>query len=334
VYSSPFVNATFEHNTVCDTAHYTIDSNGSVNVLNGARVGTPDGAVYYIEGYAQHDAGKPAGQFSVHLFGHGAPPFGAPYLIYALGPVVDDEYSWAIVSDQLKATLFVLVRSMDAFKSTYQPVIDAELNTLGFNSFLNKPLPTYQGPDCQYVWEPTPSKLGMVQGSGPVSTLSIPAYIGKWFQVYASPFVNITFEKNTYCDTAHYTLNSNGTVHVLNGARNGGPQGSEYAIEGFAAHEAGKPAGQFGVTLFGHGAPPFAAPYWIYATGPIVNGQYQYAIVSDGLKASLFVLVRSVEAFHTTYQGEIDTLLNNLGFNTIFNKPLPTYQGSDCEYVF
>merc|ERR1712170_333793 len=52
------------------------------------------------------------------------------------------------------------------------------------------------------------------------------------------------------------------------------------------------------------GGSPVGAPYWIVKLGPVVNGQYDYAVVTDGLKASLFVLARDVDTFNEKYDAE------------------------------
>ena len=62
------------------------------------------------------------------------------------------------------------------------------------------------------------------------------------------------------------------------------------------------------------------------------SGQYQYSIVSDFVKGTLFVLARDQEVFNSQYEGEVLEFLQQNGFTHILNKPVKTYQGSDCTY--
>jgi hypothetical protein len=68
-----------------------------------------------------------------------------------------------------------------------------------------------------------------------VPALNMTAYLGRWFQVYSDLIVEATFENASYCDTADYGLNTNGTISVLNRERQYGPQGPERVINGWAA---------------------------------------------------------------------------------------------------
>ena len=76
---------------------------------------------------------------------------------------------------------------------------------------------------------------------------------------------------------------------------------------------------------------PFDAPYWVIELGPVVNGKYDYAIVSDNLSAFLFVLARNPTTFRSKYQADVLSHLTAMGFTGI-SKPIETYQKSDCKY--
>ena len=73
---------------------------------------------------------------------------------------------------------------------------------------------------------------------------------------------------------------------------------------------------------------PSEGSYWIIALGPIYNGLYDWAIVSDQYSYSLFVLVRDVGRFNTLYKAEIDAKLKQLGFGGL----VAIYQGPECVY--
>lgn len=76
---------------------------------------------------------------------------------------------------------------------------------------------------------------------------------------------------------------------------------------------------------------PFDAPYWVVELGPVVDGKYDYAIVSDNFSAFLFVLARNPDSFRTKYQADVLSHLTDMGFTGI-SKPIETYQKSDCVY--
>merc|ERR1711988_290304 len=61
----------------------------------------------------------------------------------------------------------------------------------------------------------------------------------------------------------------------------------------------------FGLSL------PTTGSYWICKLGPVVNGKYAYAIVSDSDGVSLYVLARNVESFYSTYYDEVYDYINS-----------------------
>jgi hypothetical protein len=73
---------------------------------------------------------------------------------------------------------------------------------------------------------------------------------------------------------------------------------------------------------------PFPAPYWIYALGPAsYNGSfYEWSIVSDPLKATLFVLVRNLTTFEDRWEDDILSFLAEAGFTETWNAPIETIQ--------
>jgi len=146
VYGDAAVMKTFERDNVCVTAQYGLNADGTISVVNDARLVTPTGQDTVITGSASiPDADKP-GQLLVKLDGQGA----APYWVLDLGPVNGDGlYDWAIVSDNLSATLFVLARDPDDFAEKYDADVSNELVDLGFTGF-SEPLAVYQGDDCTY----------------------------------------------------------------------------------------------------------------------------------------------------------------------------------------
>jgi len=67
--------------------------------------------------------------------------------------------------------------------------------------------------------------------------------------------------------------------------------------------------------------------YWIIGIGPIVDNQYQWAVVSTPEKANCFVLARDVSTFKENgYESDALKVFDEFGgFDNFFsNKPFPT----------
>ncbi len=172
------------------------------------------------------------------------------------------------------------------------------------------------------------------QGLNPdtVKTLDIPKYLGLWYQMSADQLVYSSFEKDSYCCTALYGDNGDGTLSVHNYATQSAPNGNKYVIDGYAYQPDATKPGQLKVVFNSGDAAPFPAPYWVLELGPInAAGQYDYAIVSDNLSAFLFVLARDVATFNSQYKASVSATLKTLGFTGI-SAPIDTYQGADCVY--
>lgn len=163
-----------------------------------------------------------------------------------------------------------------------------------------------------------------------VPTVNQSAYLGRWYQVYSDLAVEATFENSSYCDTADYGLYPNGSISVLNRERQYSVTGPERVIYGWAAAENPAQPGQLTVNLQ---TTEFPAPYWIYQLGPeTYNGsQYEYSIVSDPFKLTLFVLARNLTEFAVFWQQQVLEWLTSNGFTRFLNTPLATVQDG-CIY--
>ena len=60
-------------------------------------------------------------------------------------------YQYSVVTDNLQATLFVLARDVDTFRSQFDEEVTSWLAENGFTHFWNKPVPTVQNTKCLYV---------------------------------------------------------------------------------------------------------------------------------------------------------------------------------------
>jgi lipocalin len=116
-------------------------------VHNYARLYNQTGETYTIDGFADVPDEEEPGQLRVLFPTSGFP---APYWVLDLGPVNKDGlYDWAIVSDNLASTLFVLARSYDDYREKYEDDVNAELVDLGFTG-RKAPIKLYQEDDCIY----------------------------------------------------------------------------------------------------------------------------------------------------------------------------------------
>ena len=73
--------------------------------------------------------------------------------------------------------------------------------------------------------------------------------------------------------------------------------------------------------------------------GPVVakpdgSNQYDWAVVSTPFETQLFILARDVAFFKANYEAAVLSQVKSLGFDKYYNKPIQTYQGSDCKYFW
>jgi lipocalin len=160
-----------------------------------------------------------------------------------------------------------------------------------------------------------------------VETLDLEKYQGRWFQIYGNPFDQL-FEKFSSCITADYEIMPSGNVSVINSQYekiNGIDQIQGYAYYGYNSDSQLYP-GELMVHLDGV---PHDAPYWVYSLGPENDyNYYDWAIVSDPVKLSLFVLARDVDTYYNEYDDEVLEILKEYGFDDLI-----TVSHEDCQYA-
>jgi len=181
----------------------------------------------------------------------------------------------------------------------------------------------------------------------PVTELNAEAYLGRWYQVYASFNVKYTFELGGNCVTADYgstSLNQPQVVSVLNTVRllpsyRWLPSSfRNVEINGFAAQTSdGTVPGAFTVSLGpfvgSASSASFDPPgnYWIVKLGPIVEHKYSYAVISNADADQLYVLTRDPEKFKTNDENGVLQWLKEEGFTGFWNRPRATNQDG-CNY--
>lgn len=141
-YSDLAVVATFENASYCVTADYGMYDNGTVSVWNRERQYSISGPEREIYGWAAATNTTAPGELTVHLQNTGG--FGAPYWIFELGPVVNEQYAYSVVSDPFHLTLFVLARNLTQFADVWAPGVLSRLATAGYTGWLNTPIATIQ----------------------------------------------------------------------------------------------------------------------------------------------------------------------------------------------
>lgn len=146
-----------------------------------------------------------------------------------------------------------------------------------------------------------------------VDELNLNYYVGEWLEVYGNNFDKL-FQGNGKCIKAFYKLNEK-NISVLNTEIDS--KDKLDSITGYAFYKDNDYGGYLTVQLEGQSD----APYWVIELGPIVNNLYDYAIVSDNLRLSLFVLARNVTEFFDKYNKSVSISLKKFGFDNIINKP-------------
>eukprot|EP00752_Nemacystus_decipiens_P007034 g6310.t1 len=203
-YSSASASALIEQQGACVTADYSVKDD-RIRVVNTARAFNTKGEVIKVKGYAEAtDLSKP-GQLTLHL--DGTPDiFGAPYWIVALG---DEDghgpYPWAIISDPLRAFLFVLVRDPEDFSgSKAEKKVLKKCEKLGFTASWNSPRKTVQE-GCSYTTNPAEAEAeaGAVEVAGGGALSSVlelrGGALGLGGPLHASCKMTMVFPKN-FCD--------------------------------------------------------------------------------------------------------------------------------------
>ena len=169
-----------------------------------------------------------------------------------------------------------------------------------------------------------------------VASLNVSQYTGRWFNIYQDWFTNATFQNASYCATALYEPDASvpGRITVRNFEHHDRVDGPVIVVPGYAYQtDATRHPGRLEVVLLADGASGFPAPYWVLRLGPVVDGQYDFAVVSDNLRLTLFVLARDVARFAARYEADVMRWVAANGFTTFVNKPVKVVQ-SGCTYTW
>ncbi len=142
VYEDKFDMA-FQGKGTCAVADYGLNNN-NISVLN-SQINT-NGKVSQIKGYAFYQNDDIGGKLTVMLDGVSKP---SPYWVIELGPVIDNQYQYSIISDDKQLSLFVLTRNVQLFYDKYSDIVTQSLTNMGFIKYINKPIVMPQE-NCDY----------------------------------------------------------------------------------------------------------------------------------------------------------------------------------------
>eukprot|EP00999_Lentomonas_sp_LEN2_P000640 NODE_1637_length_786_cov_87.254932_g1588_i0.p1 GENE.NODE_1637_length_786_cov_87.254932_g1588_i0~~NODE_1637_length_786_cov_87.254932_g1588_i0.p1 ORF type:complete len:193 (-),score=36.44 NODE_1637_length_786_cov_87.254932_g1588_i0:120-698(-) len=143
-----------------------------------------------------------------------------------------------------------------------------------------------------------------------VPDLDVTRYAGDWYEIGTSQSVYDTFERNCLCTQANYTLAADemGTyVVVENRCRKFTTDGRISYIQGRAdILDADKP-GELAVTF---GPVPASSPnYYVMEVGS--SPDYEYALVGEPCRRSLWILARQRTISQDLYNDLLDTATQN-----------------------
>jgi lipocalin len=152
-------------------------------------------------------------------------------------------------------------------------------------------------------------------------TLNVSSYLGLWNQVATSPSTRLFGTGINFKNvTAKYELLNDSNISVYNSGLN---QKNNFTnIFGYS-YIKGKNNCKRKLHFDGV---PYDGNYWIVKLGPIINNQYQYAIISGALtnffgsRFSLYVLARNRTDYFLKYEKEVQKWCLQNNFKFFWNK--------------
>ncbi len=131
-----------------------------------------------------------------------------------------------------------------------------------------------------------------------VESVDLDRYLGRWYEISS---IRQFFSVNCYCTTADYSVNDKGNVRVVNNCKLRNVNGNNSRIEGEARVVDKNTNSKLEVGFF-QGFP--YSPYWIVD----LADDYSWAVVSDPLKSTLWILSRTPIMDDVLYNNIIDDL--------------------------
>ena len=255
------------------TAEYSLNDDGTLGVLNRGLVGGLDGDPVSIEGFARVVDTETNAKLAVS-FTQPAVDGEFEFWIIELG----EYYSYAVISNSMRSTLYIISRTPNMDDSVYQDIID-RLAMQGFDpgSIIRTP---------QFDEMPPPETVEFVD---------LESYAGLWYEFarYDTPF-----DEDAVGVTAEYTLNDDGTVQVLNEGFVGGLDGTPTSIEGVARLVDTETNAKLAVTFDRPDIAGIEFDYWIIE----LDEDYEWAVVTNETRFVLYILSRTPALEDTIYE--------------------------------
>jgi apolipoprotein D and lipocalin family protein len=248
------------------TAEYTPNEDSTVKVINKGFVGSLDGTPVMIEGVARVVDETTNAKLAVSF-----PEFGiteeSEYWIIELG----EYYSYSVVTNSQRTSLFILNRRPTMDDATYQDIID-RLSSDGFD-----PEQIVKTPQIEDDEMPPPETVDFVD---------IERYMGLWYEIARYP---VPFDEDGVAVTAEYTLNEDGTVSLINRSLVGDLDGPPNSIEGVARVVDEETNAKLAVEFDRPELEGIEFPYWIIE----LDEDYQWAVVTNDTRFVLYILSRT-----------------------------------------
>lgn len=145
--------------------------------------------------------------------------------------------------------------------------------------------------------------VGCARGPVPetVPYVDLSRYTGLWYEIASNA---AGFNDDLVDVTATYTARADGQIDVLNRGIENAPGGAEQSITGVARVVDTATNAKLGVRFPSVFGGLFEGEYWIVALG----ADYDYAVVTDSLQFTLFILSRSPLMTQSQYQAILDEL--------------------------
>lgn len=130
-----------------------------------------------------------------------------------------------------------------------------------------------------------------------VPSVELGRYVGTWYEIASYPQ---SFQEGCAGTTATYSLQSDGTIEVINRCRDGSLEGEERVANGEARVIDTVTNARLEVSFFG----PFWGDYWIIDLGK----DYEYAVVGHPSRDYLWILSRTPALAPDVYEGIVTGL--------------------------
>ena len=180
-------------------------------------------------------------------------------------------YSYAVVTNSKRSSLFILNRTPTMEESLYQDIIDR----LAMQCF-----------DPEQIIKTSQFEDDEMPPPETVESVDLDNYAGLWYEFarYDTPF-----DEDAVGVTAEYTLNDDGTVQVLNEGFVGGLDGIPTSIEGVARVVDPETNAKLSITFDRPDIAGIEFDYWIIE----LDEDYEWAVVTNATRFVLYILSRT-----------------------------------------